>query len=217
MSKIIPKIIFIRGWASQHYSFNKFIKTKPDNWQLELIAAEELLIDLNLNNAVKKLEDIIQKMDDDKITLAGHSLGGALALAYTVKHPEKIKQLIVINSAGTPFKYSYLQLSHRLVCQHIRRPVIFGFYKIIEGWGVIRRPFFQIKLAMFAKQLDLLPWVESIKVPVLILHGEHDVLIPTESSKKLHQKIDKSKLIVLPNYDHDWLHFNPEVFWQYLK
>jgi hypothetical protein len=74
VSKIIPKIIFIRGWASQHYSFNKFIKTKPDNWQLELIAAEELLIDLNLNNAVKKLEDIIQKMDDDKITLAGQSM-----------------------------------------------------------------------------------------------------------------------------------------------
>lgn len=46
--------------------------------------------------------DWLQKSTGDhkQVVLIGHSNGGRLAIAYAVRHPEKVKQLILIDSAG---------------------------------------------------------------------------------------------------------------------
>jgi 2-hydroxy-6-oxonona-2,4-dienedioate hydrolase len=38
--------------------------------------------------------------NEDKITIVGHSLGGYIAADYAIKNPEKIENLVLINSSG---------------------------------------------------------------------------------------------------------------------
>jgi cardiolipin-specific phospholipase len=38
----------------------------------------------------------------EKIVLVGHSLGGYLATAYTVRYPERVSGLILVSPAGIP-------------------------------------------------------------------------------------------------------------------
>jgi uncharacterized protein len=51
----------------------------------------------------------------------------------------------------------------------------------------------------------------KINIPTLIVHGDADTLVPIEQSKKLHNLIKKSKLIIVPGCDHM---FSKEELWQ---
>ncbi|EIW71763.1 hypothetical protein TREMEDRAFT_22144, partial [Tremella mesenterica DSM 1558] len=51
---------------------------------------------------LSSLEEWRQSMGLDRIILVGHSLGGYLASAYTVRYPERVRSLILVSPAGIP-------------------------------------------------------------------------------------------------------------------
>jgi len=57
------------------------------------------------------LKDFIQAVSEEKIYLAGHSLGGAICLNFAIKYPHLVDRLIIVNSAFVkiPLKIRYRQ------------------------------------------------------------------------------------------------------------
>lgn len=51
---------------------------------------------------VNSLEEWRQKQGIEKMTLIGHSLGGYLAVVYSLKHPSRVNKLILLSPAGVP-------------------------------------------------------------------------------------------------------------------
>ncbi|PWN34121.1 alpha/beta-hydrolase [Meira miltonrushii] len=51
---------------------------------------------------VQALEDWRQTMGLKKITLVGHSLGGYLSVAYSLKYPQNVNRLVLLSPAGIP-------------------------------------------------------------------------------------------------------------------
>ena len=51
---------------------------------------------------VEALEDWREKRGIKKMTLLGHSLGGYLSVAYTLKYPSRIERLILVSPVGFP-------------------------------------------------------------------------------------------------------------------
>jgi len=51
---------------------------------------------------VDSLETWRKKMQLEKITLIGHSLGGYLSTVYALKYPERVNKLILLSPAGVP-------------------------------------------------------------------------------------------------------------------
>lgn len=51
---------------------------------------------------VQALEDWRKSMGLKKITLIGHSLGGYLSVAYSLKYPQNVNRLVLISPAGIP-------------------------------------------------------------------------------------------------------------------
>lgn len=49
---------------------------------------------------------------------------------------------------------------------------------------------------------DSTPWLSQIKVPVLIVHGADDQIIPLRESELMHQQIASSRLVVIPGAGH---------------
>jgi esterase/lipase len=60
------------------------------------------IIDVAEQFFVESLEEWRKVHQLDKITLAGHSLGGYLSLAYAEKYPQHIDRLILLSPAGIP-------------------------------------------------------------------------------------------------------------------
>jgi pimeloyl-ACP methyl ester carboxylesterase len=51
---------------------------------------------------VESLEAWRKAMDIDSMVLAGHSMGGLIAVAYAEKYPKRVHQLILISPVGVP-------------------------------------------------------------------------------------------------------------------
>lgn len=53
-----------------------------------------------IDAAVKLFEKIVNEMKLEKFSIAGNSLGGYIAWKYTLKNPDKVEKLILIDSVG---------------------------------------------------------------------------------------------------------------------
>ena len=103
------KLILIHGSGHKAKSWDKMIsymENKKDilNPDLSTILNGK---DASYNNLYAQFVEYCNKIDG-KINLCGLSLGGILALNYTLEFPEKVNSLILI---GTPYKVPKVMLS----------------------------------------------------------------------------------------------------------
>ena len=166
----------------------------------------------------------------EKPVLLGHSLGGAVALELATRKPEQFHALILVSSpsltgfphnpAGDPIRAQIktnralleqvftaqspgLRLEHRAEvdwdgilddAQALDTRIGNGIAKDLGTWNVLSR----------ASRLTGLP--------ILILGGEHDVLVTPTMLLETHQQLPHARLEVIPNVGH-WLPLeNPSTF-----
>lgn len=101
---------------------------------------------------------------DEPVDLCGLSLGGVLALNYTIEHPEKVNSLVLI---ATPYKMP----KHLLQFQNI----IFRFMpkSMFQQMGFCKRDFLQLCKTMMP--LDFSDVLPKISCPALVICGEKDI------------------------------------------
>ena len=46
------------------------------------------------------LEQFIQRLDQDNVVLVGPSMGGRIALEFTINHPEQVSSLVLVGAVG---------------------------------------------------------------------------------------------------------------------
>ncbi len=61
-------------------------------------------------------------------------------------------------------------------------------------------------------KIDIMAEVKDLKLPVFILHGARDFVLPVEGSKEMHEIISGSKFKVLPEQGHSFNVENPRAF-----
>jgi len=60
---------------------------------------------LTLHTAVDDLEALRVRLQQDRLTLLGHSWGGMLAMAYAAEHPDRVDRLILVGSGGPTLEF----------------------------------------------------------------------------------------------------------------
>ena len=204
------KKILIHGSGHKATSWNKTIEYIKNNND---ILCPELSLILNGKEAnydnlyasfVKYCNDI-----EGKIDLCGLSLGGILALNYSLEYPDKVNSLILI---GTPYKVPKVMFSIQ--------NIIFKFLpkSLFEDMAFNKKDTFILGGSM--KNLDFSDRIFKIKCPVLIICGEKDKA-NIKSAYYLSKNIKNSKLEIIKNIGHIVNEENPKElallindFWQ---
>jgi cardiolipin-specific phospholipase len=85
---------------------------------------------------VDSLEAWRQAEQIDKMILAGHSLGGYLAVAYAERYPHRVDQLVLLSPAGVPFESAEMrqQRQQRLATKSLSFRFARGLYEWIFRW-----------------------------------------------------------------------------------
>ncbi|PTS80114.1 alpha/beta hydrolase [Sphingomonas sp. HMWF008] len=177
---------------------------------------------------VDVVERIRAKLGVDHIVLAGNSMGGGVAWHYALAHPDHVRALVLIDSVGQPepgngkaplaFRIARVPILRNIAAQITPRsmiadslPGVFGNPKLADAamvdryWELLRYPGNrEATLDRFARAPDRATDAQlaSLKMPVLILWGDKDQLIPLSSGQWLHKRIPGSKLIVYPGIGH---------------
>jgi 2-hydroxymuconate-semialdehyde hydrolase len=164
----------------------------------------------------------IEALDLKRVSLLGNSMGGALALALTIRRPDLVHKVVMMGSVGVPF-----EITPALDEVWGYSPSIESMQKILEIFAFNRnlvndelaelrykasiRPGWQESFAeMFPaprqRSVDAMvspdEKIASVDKEVLLIHGRDDRIIPLETSLRLLQLIPRSQLHVFGQCGH---------------
>lgn len=162
-----------------------------------------------------------------RVVLGGNSLGGQVAWASALAFPERIERLILVDAAGYAFRSESVPIGFRiarlpgisrLMENVLPRAMVESSVKNVFGnpgavtpelidryYDLARRAGNRHALVQrFAqnKPGQLAERIPALRLPVLILWGGRDHLIPVENGKRFKQDIPGSQLQIFDDLGH---------------
>jgi pimeloyl-ACP methyl ester carboxylesterase len=160
-------------------------------------------------------------------SLLGHSFGGALAMLYALKHPEKIQKLILYNPAIIREKNLKIKISLFIAkifkfLEKIIPEKFFYFPKkayyrfIVKSYDYFNADENLKKTFSNIVKIDLRNLVKDLKVKTILLWSKNDKFTPLRHGEILKNLISDSQLILLDG-GHSFHKEKPEEFAKILK
>ena len=176
----------------------------------------------NMDVWVDQAVGLLDALGIERADLVGNSFGGALAVALTIRHPQRVRRLVLMGAVGVPFP-----ISEGLDAVWGYTPSIDNMRKIMDyfAWdrGLVNdelarlryeasiQPGFQEAFAaMFPAPRQR--WVDAMAsadgeisaIPheTLIIHGRDDQVIPVATSLRFSNLISRSQLHVYGRCGH---------------
>jgi pimeloyl-ACP methyl ester carboxylesterase len=172
---------------------------------------------------LRDLEAVVDALKLKRFALYGISAGGAAAIAYAARHPERVTRL-VLHEASACFDLSLLSPALQekqkafwsLVGSGWDNPAFQEMNAAMmmpDGGDVIRR--FAAQLAQISGtpedasaflaaqgKIDVRPLAPQIRAPTLVIHVRGDQLVPLEFGQQLADLIPGARLVIIQGRDH---------------
>lgn len=188
------------------------------------------------------LDDLITFLSEhvrERVVLAGHSMGGEIAMRVAVDHPQLLAGLVIVDAsaAGLPLKTRLIwrwkrrkqsglrpefPTSEALVTRfrlsppgHNLTPAALATLAL-KGAERLRGGNWAFRLDPNTRKLSSgwrLPRcrIEDIRLPVLIIRGEHSRLVSERQARRMQRRIPGSKLKIIPSAYHHVSLDNPDA------
>ena len=188
--------------------------------------------DVSFDTWVTDLETVVDAAGLDRFPLLGISRGGPIAIAYAVKHPERVTHLVLygafaagLNHVGKPH-----QLEARRALVSLMR----------LGWGLKNPAFCKVFTCRFIPEatpeheqwfdelqrvstspenaarlmerdddIDVRPLLSRVTTPTLVIHCDRDRVVPPEEGRDIAAAIPNSRYVSLPSANHLMLEEEP--------
>lgn len=180
-----------------------------------------------LNTGVKGLANYVNKFVKFKklnnIVLLGNSLGGHVALVYTVHHQENVKALLLTGSSGLYENSFGGSFPKRESYDFIKEKVEFTFYDpaiatkelVDDVFKTVNDRSKVIKILAMAKSAirhNMAKDLNKIKIPVALIWGKDDKITPPEVAEEFNELLPNSELSWIDKCGHAPMMERPEEF-----
>ena len=130
-----------------------------------------------------------------ELDLVGHSLGGLVAAELAATRPKGLRSLALLAPAGIPCGRGQFGQSLRLVATlyDLRKQ-----FPTIVADALRSGPLDIMRGAVFLANSDLRAELAGVRVPSLLVWGEHDRLVPTRIAEEWQRALPGSRLVLLP-------------------
>jgi pimeloyl-ACP methyl ester carboxylesterase len=194
----------------------------------------------DMQASVDLLLGLLDHFNIQKVILVGNSAGGTVSMGFTLQHPERVQALILVDPAVyesgggpswlRPF-YNTPQMNHLgpLIVRSIERKgidlikmawydpskitpeTLSGYTKPLQADNWDRALWY----FTVASQPPNLPGrLSEFTLPVLVITGDTDRLIPPENSVRLAGQLPNAKLVIIPQAGHVPQEEQPGLFMQ---
>ncbi len=198
------------------------------------------------DNYVAFIQYVVRQSGHENFLLVGHSMGGNIALRYTATYPDKVKRLMLVDTAGVLHRITFANnLTHvgLKFLPKMKSPQGDGLrsiadallgelarrHNIIEPGEkmILNEPGLREKLlggnpstiAAYAMSMtDFSGILSSIKTPTLILWGENDEVTPLRTARVLATNLQNSGLVIIGGAGHMPMFEKPQEYnWWLMK
>ena len=225
-----PTLILLHGWGGSIDSLTPLQEQlaakgfQVFNLDLPGFGKSEMLKEvMDLDDYVKFLMDLIERLNIFKPVLIGHSFGGRIAVAFAAKYPGKVSKMVLIDISGinpqNQTKKKKLEKQSKVFGKFFNLPLVRlvkplvrkVYYKTVVGEndyltaGKLKETFKKVVGQYIDHKL------KEVKTDTLIIWGEHDNITPLWMGEKLAMGIKNSRLEVIEGAKHGLPLVQPEL------
>ena len=173
--------------------------------------------DLTLEHQVELLEAVVDQVGFERVTMLGASGGGAAAIAFAARHPERVERLLL---------YGTFADGTEITTAEVREAILAS---VRAHWGLGSRLLADIflgdadreaqdRFARFQREaatgetaaallelvyrLDVRAELERLRVPTLVVHRRGDRAIPYRLARELAAAVPRSTFVPLAGSAH---------------
>ncbi len=181
------------------------------------------ILHTSVGGLAKFVHRFLEARDLQSVHLLGNSLGGHVGLLHILKHPERVKSLILTGSSGlfeNGMGDSYPKRGDR---EYIRKKTELTFYDpamateelVDEVYSMTNNRLKAIKIIALAKSAirnNLGEELNQIKQPTLLVWGSNDSITPPFVAQEFHKLIPNSELHFVDKCGHAPMMEVPDEF-----
>jgi 2-hydroxy-6-oxonona-2,4-dienedioate hydrolase len=181
------------------------------------------ILHTTVGGLAKFVHKFIEARNYENIHLLGNSLGGHVGLVHVLKHPERIKSLILTGSSGLFENGMGDTYPRRGDYEYIKKKTELTFYDpkmateelVNEVFEITRNRLKVIKIIALAKSAirnNLGEELNNIRQPTLLVWGNNDTITPPFVAREFQRLIPNSELHFVDKCGHAPMMEQPEEF-----
>ncbi|MEI6806452.1 MAG: alpha/beta hydrolase [Myxococcaceae bacterium] len=207
--------LFIHGWGLRMEAFDKLLETLSADYPV-------LALDLpgfgdstepyfwGYEAYAQFISEFLDALGISQIHIMGQSMGGGIALTTAALFPERVRSVVIMNSAGIPMRDGQPSIINRiqeLWAQGFDRHILDSF--LFNGLRHIKSLARSVSVPVKHDIRSLLP---RIQAPVLLAWGDCDKMLPIQFAYEMAALIPKAKVAPISGGFHEWGLIQPEIF-----
>jgi len=153
-------------------------------------------LDLHLDAPFDEAATALARGLAEPAHIVGNSMGGQLAIHLAALRPDLVLSLTLVSSTGLPF--------------HLRRHVrnTLTLTGLASMALMVRRDLFRNSPFAIVRGLrrlmrdDVRPLLRQLRVPMLLLWGDRDPLVPLVYANEVFAEVPHAELVVIPRAGH---------------
>jgi pimeloyl-ACP methyl ester carboxylesterase len=181
------------------------------------------VLDTNVKSLAKFIHKFIQFKGFEKVNLLGNSLGGHVALVYSVRHPEKVQTLTLTGSSGLYENTMGQSYPRKGNIDYVRERVQYTFYDpntateelVQECYSIVNDRAKTLKILSLAKSAirhNMAEDLPNIHIPTCLIWGKQDTITPPEVGEEFNKLMPNSDLFWIDQCGHAPMMEKPEEF-----
>jgi len=239
-----PPIVLLHGHSEDLHTWNRLVKHLVEDFRVITFDLRRHGLtgpasdnQYGIESYVSDLSMVIEHLGIDSCDLVGHSMGGRIAVKFTMENPDRVRNLVLIAASGSPRenegspplamklmknpigRFLIKRMWSRKMAEDTLTDMVYEGslvtdYEINRMWDFSRYP--GSMDAMFREfgmvWGDFTPKeIEKIKTNTLLIWGEEDTICPVDMGAWYNSHIPNSTFIRLPEVGHNPHFENPHV------
>lgn len=227
-----PPILLIHGFVSSTYTFNRLMPLLQRSFSVIAIdlfgfgqSEKSTSFIYSYKNYAALVAEVIAYFQLQNVTIAGHSMGGQIALYTAMEIPKKVNKLILLASSGylksankLLIYSSYLPLFHLIAKRIVQKQSVEETLKNVlydhslltveqvEAYGspLKEKNFYKalVRLLRYREGDLISEQLQGIKIPALLIWGVEDKVVPLSVGKRLAKDLPDARLITYDQTGH---------------
>jgi pimeloyl-ACP methyl ester carboxylesterase/DNA-binding CsgD family transcriptional regulator len=211
-----------RPWVEALSRYHRYVRYDPRGCGM----SERHCADSSVGAWSRDIDAVAATIREDRFVLLGVSQGGALAIDFAVRHPERVSHLVLFNAYAQGGRARARNDAERLEAETLvnfvrigwgrQNPAFCQFFTnlFIPGgtpeqhrwWGDLERetasPEVAAETLWQMQGLDVLHICPDICVPTLVLSSRGDARVPFEQGAKIAAAIPDARFVPLDSANH---------------
>ena len=226
-----PDLVLLHGWAMHSGIWSSVLSQLAQYFRLHLVDLPGHGVSptpwIHGPDYLKNMSEMIMDSLPEYSIICGWSLGGQIAMKLALDIPERINKLILVSTTPSFIQHedwiwAMEEAALKLFIKNLKQDytsTLNRFFSLqISGDTNTISLLRQLRKSVFREGVpdhdglhigmqillttDLRRRIGNISQPVILLHGEHDVIVHPNAARWLHENLQDSQLIMLPDCGH---------------